>query len=219
MSRAAALLLLALLPGVAARAGEPPRVRSLPTADGGAVTAHEWGRGTHAVVLVHGAAFGPSSWERQAKQLAERGLRVLALDMRRDALGRPRPPEVWRLDVRAAIEALRADGAREVSVVGASIGGAAVADCLTEEPIGAVERVVLLSPAGARRPERLPGRKLVVLSREEPSVEAIRQLYARMPGPKELAELDGAAHAQRAFRGPAKRVLEERLVRFLAGAP
>jgi pimeloyl-ACP methyl ester carboxylesterase len=213
-SRVAALLCLALLSAPAARAEE--RMRSLPTADGGSVTAGEWGSGSRGVVLVHGANFGRSSWERQAKRLAERGLRVLALDLRRDAAGRPRPAEVWRLDVRAGIQALRDDGVREVAVVGASLGGRAVADCLTEEPVGEVERVVLLSPAGALRPERLPGRKLVVLSRDEPTAAEIRALYERMPAPKELAELEGHAHAQRAFHGPARAALGERLERFLA---
>jgi hypothetical protein len=78
---------------------------------------------------------------------------------------------------------------------------------------------VLLAPAGARAPERLPGRKLVVLSRDEPAAARIRRLYERMPEPKELAEFEGGAHAQHAFRGPAGAALEERLVRFLAAEP
>ena len=119
----------------------------------------------------------------------------------------------------AGIEALRRDGVEQVSLVGGSLGGRAVADCLTEEAAGEVERVVLLSPAGALAPERVPGRKLVVLSRGEPGAARIRALYERMREPKELLELEGDAHAQYVFRTGAGPGLEERLVRFLAGAP
>jgi len=216
---AAKLLCIALLAAGAARGEEAPRVRSIPTSDGGAVTASEWGSGTRGVVLAHGAVFDRTSWDPLARRLAERGLRVLALDLRRDASGRPRPVDVWRLDVRAGIEALRGEGAQQVSVVGASLGGRAAADCLTEEPIGELDRVVLLAPAGARAPEKLPGRKLVVLSRDEPAAAQIRQLYERMPEPKELEELPDGAHAQHVFRSAAGPALEERLIRFLSGTP
>lgn len=211
------LACVALLAGVAVRAEEAPRVRSIPTSDGDTITASEWGSGSRGVVLAHGAVFDRTSWDPQARRLAAAGLRVLALDLRRDAAGRPRPIAVWRLDVLAGIEALRRDGVEQVALVGASLGGRAVADCLTEEAAGQVERVVLLAPAGALAPERLPGRKLVVLSRDEPAAAESRRLYERMPPPKEIEELPGAAHAQHVFATRAGPALEERLVRFLAG--
>lgn len=217
-ARAGVLLCVGLLASIAAGA-EPPRTRSIPTSDGEAMTASEWGSGSRAVLLVHGAAFDRASWDPLARRLAAEGLRVLAPDLRRDAAGRPRGPEVWRRDVLAALEGLRRDGVDRVSVVGASLGGRAAADCLSEEPAGEVERLVLLAPAGALAPERIPGRKLVVLSRGEPAAAHLRRLYERLPEPKELEELDGSAHAQHVFATPAGPALEERLVRFLAPAP
>ena len=216
---AATILCAALVASAPSRAEEAPRVRAVPTADGETLTATEWGGGPRGVVLAHGAVFDRTSWDPLARRLAGVGLRVLAPDLRRDAEGRPRGREAWRRDVRAAVELLRREGVEQVSLLGASLGGAAVADCMTEEPVGAVERVVLLAPAGALAPERLAGRKLVVLSRDEPGAAQIRALYERMPEPKELEELAGRAHAQYVFQTPAGPALEERLVRFLAAQP
>jgi len=204
------------VPAAEGAAAAQPRPRSLPVSDGATVTAFEWGAGARGAVLAHGAAFDARAWDALAQRLAGAGLRVLALELRRDRAGRPRRIEIWRRDVCAGIDALRRDGAEAVFVVGASLGGRAAADCLTEEGGRAADRVVLLAPAGAAAPERLAGRKLVVLSRGEPGAPSLRALYERMPEPKELVELEGAAHAQHALRGPGGPALEERLVRFLA---
>lgn len=52
---------------------------SFPTQDGGLVYADLYGRGDLGVVLAHGGRFNKASWEKQARQLADAGFRVLAI--------------------------------------------------------------------------------------------------------------------------------------------
>ena len=52
------------------------------TADQGTVYALLAGKGTHGVVLAHGAIFNKESWGNLSKVLVAKGLRTLALDFR-----------------------------------------------------------------------------------------------------------------------------------------
>ncbi|MDX1577235.1 MAG: alpha/beta fold hydrolase [Gemmatimonadota bacterium] len=199
---------------------------SFPTSDGGRIYADEYGEGTHALILAHGGRFTKESWREQAPALAEAGFRVLAIDFRGrgDSRGGPDVPEDAErehLDILAAIRHVRATGARRVSIVGASFGGWAAARAATRLPPGELDRIVLLAHSPIENPERLHGRKLFVLARDDvsgsgtPRLPAIRDQYERAPDPKELVILEGSAHAQHLFdtdQGP--RLLSE-ILRFL----
>jgi dienelactone hydrolase len=213
---AAALAALALAGSAgAARAGPDSRRVELATADGGTALASEWGSGARGVVLVHGAIFDRASWDPLARRLAAAGHRVLAVDLRRNAERELLDERALRLDVEAAVLALRRSGAARVALVGASLGGRVAGDWAASAGADAVERIALLAPAGLQEPERLPGRKLVVLSRDEPSAARVRELFGRLPEPKRLVELEGSAHAQHVFATPQAARLTEVLVQFL----
>lgn len=199
---------------------------SFPTEDGGRVSAVLRGSGDHAVVLAHGGRFAKESWAPQARVLADSGFFVLALDFRgrgtsRGGPGHETDQEAVDLDVLAAVRYLEERGARRISLIGASFGGWAAARAATKLPPGRIERLVLLSHAPIEHPERLPGRKLFIATRDdvrgdgELRLPSIRDQYERAPEPKELIVLDGSAHAQHVFdtdQGP--RLLRE-IVRFL----
>jgi pimeloyl-ACP methyl ester carboxylesterase len=199
---------------------------SFPTPDGGIVYAHEYGGGSHGVVLAHGGRFTKESWGVQALALEAEGFRVLAIDFR--GRGRSRGPDSasgeprYEFDVLGAVRYLRATGAADVSVVGASFGGWAAAQASVEGEPGQIDRLVLLAHSPIAEPERMHGRKLFITSRDDFSGDGvlrlpdIRDQYRRAPGPKELVILEGDTHAQFLFdTNQGDRLLNE-IVRFLS---
>ena len=225
--RLAALLALALLLAPPAVAGQPVLV-SFPTQDGGLVYADLYGEGGRGVVLAHGGRFTKESWARQARALASSGFRVLAIDFRgrgtsRGGANTQPGDDGSRFDVLAAVRYLRAAGARTVSVVGASFGGGAAAEASVEAAEGEIDRLVLLAHSPIETPERMKGRTLFILSRDDasgdnrvPRLPRIRDQYERAPGPKELVVLDGSAHAQLIFETDQGERLMREILRFLS---
>jgi esterase/lipase len=216
-------LVLALLPAAPAGAQE---LVSFPTQDGGLIYADLYGEGDRAVVLAHGGRFDKASWEKQARVLAKAGFRVLALGFR--GYGQSRGPgdsqplaAPLHFDVLAAVRYLRSTGAKTVSVVGASMGGAAAADASIQAP-SEIDRVVLLAAWADGPPEKLGGRKLFIVSRHDTRgdgvvrLDRIREKYEKTPEPKELVVLDGSAHAQFIFETDQGERLLGEILRFLS---
>src|SRR5271165_5271375 len=103
---------------------------SFATDDGGLVYADLYGKSARGVVLAHGGRFNKESWAKQARALEAVGFRVLAIDFRgygKSRRGTQRKPDDDgpRFDILAAVRYLRRNGAKTVSVVGASFGGSA----------------------------------------------------------------------------------------------
>ena len=199
---------------------------SFPTQDGGLIYADMYGDGARGVVLAHGGRFNKASWEKQAQTLAKAGFRVLAIDFR--GYGQSRGPgqsdplsAPLHFDVLAAVRYLRKTGAKTVSVVGASMGGGAAADASIEAEPGEVDRLVLLA-GGTDQSEKLMGRKLFIVSRDDlgprdrPRLPKIRAQYEKAPGPKELVILEGSAHAQFIFATEQGERLMREILRFLS---
>lgn len=199
---------------------------SFPTDDGGFVDADEYGAGERGVVLAHGARFDKGSWAKQARALAQKGFRVLAIDFRgygRSTAGSAthKPGEGLSFDFLAAVRYLRASGTERVSVVGGSMGGGAAAQAAVECRPSEIDRVVLLAPAPIEHPERMQGRKLFVVGRDDVDadgsrrLERIREQYDKAPGPKELLILESSAHAQFLFETDQGERLMHEILRFL----
>jgi pimeloyl-ACP methyl ester carboxylesterase len=198
---------------------------SFTTQDGGIVYADLYGDADRGVVLAHGGRFNKESWEKQARALEAAGFRALAIDFRGRGQSRggtrlqPGDDGV-RFDVLAAVRYLRRNGAKTVSIVGASFGGTAAAEASIESEPGGIDRLVLLA-AWTDRPEKLKGRKLFIVARDDanddgPRLPKIRANYERASDPKELIILDGSAHAQFLFQtNQGERVMRE-IVRFLS---
>jgi pimeloyl-ACP methyl ester carboxylesterase len=200
---------------------------SIPTQDGGIVYADLYGDGERAVVLAHGGRFNKESWEKQARVLEKAGFRVLAVDFR--GYGQSKGPgqaDIYtaplHFDVLAAVRYLRKTGAKSVSVVGGSLGGGAAADATVEAEPGEIDRLVLLAAGELRTPEKLKGRKLFIVSRDDlgpsdiPRLPKIREQYEKAPGPKKLVILEGSAHAQFIFSTPQGERLMQEILRFLS---
>ena len=205
----------------------PARV-ALPTEDGGRVYAHVYGDGQRGLVLAHGGRFTKESWAQQASVFEEAGFRVVAIDFR--GRGRSHGGPAWHeetapdagihFDILAAVRYLRQTGAKTVSVIGASFGGWAAGQAAASAP-GEIERLVLLA-APIDEPERLTGRTLFILTREDfrgagtLRLPEIRAQYERAPEPKELVLLEGSAHAQFIFETDQGERLMQEMLRFLS---
>jgi len=197
------------------------------TPDGWTIHADLYGSGDRGVVLVHGGRFEKGSWAKQANMLVSAGFRVLAIDLRGFGLSKDGPQSVRSdfgspLDVLAAVRYLHENGAKSVSVVGASMGGDAAEGALAEAKPGEIDRVVLLAHGAYGSPEKLTGRKLFIVSRDDPGPDGqprllrIRAQYQKAPDPKELVILEGSAHAQFIFQTDQGDRLMREILRFLS---
>jgi pimeloyl-ACP methyl ester carboxylesterase len=179
------------------------------------------------LVLAHGGRFTKESWEPQARRFAAAGFRVLAFDFR--GFGKSHGPgdkdfgsAPFQLDVLAAVRYLRAAGAKSVSVVGGSFGGAAAGDASIASRPGEIERIVMLGAAPNEPAEKLKCPTLWIVARNDtsgdgPRLPGIRAQFEKAPEPKKLIVLDGSAHAQYLFTtDQSERVMREILL-FLNG--
>jgi pimeloyl-ACP methyl ester carboxylesterase len=198
---------------------------SFPTEDGGIVYADIYGQGERGIVLAHGGRFNKESWEKQAQELVKAGFRVMAIDFR--GYGQSRGPqsksgfEGVEYDVLAAVRYLHKTGAKTVSVIGASFGGSAAADASILAEPGEIDRLVLLAAWTGGPPEKIKGRKLFIVARDDanddgPRLPKIRANYEKAAEPKELVILDGSAHAQFLFATDQGERLMHEIVRFLS---
>jgi pimeloyl-ACP methyl ester carboxylesterase len=198
---------------------------SFPTEDGGTIYADVYGKGESGVVLAHGGRFNKESWEKQARVLDAAGYRVLAFDFR--GYGKSRGPgdsdpmsAPLHLDVLAAVRYFRQTGAKTVSVIGGSMGGAAAGDASIAARPGEIDRLVFLGAAPNGPADKLNSRSLFIVARDDasgdgPRLPGIRAQFDKAPQPKELIILDGSAHAQYLFQTEqGDRVIRE-ILRFL----
>jgi pimeloyl-ACP methyl ester carboxylesterase len=217
----AALLALALT-----TPGSAQQSITLPTGDGGRVCADLYGQGPRAVVLAHGGRFTKESWREQARALASGGFRILAIDFR--GFGCSSGPgqadfdsAPFENDVLAAVRYLKGHGAKTVSVVGGSFGGAAAGDASIKSAPGEIDRIVFLGAAPNLPAEKLKSRALFIVARDDgndggPRLPGIRAQYEKAPQPKELIVLDGSAHAQFLFQTDQSARLMREILRFLS---
>jgi dienelactone hydrolase len=201
---------------------------AIQAADGGTVNADVYGAGERAIVLAHGGRFDRTSWRPQATELASAGFRVVAINFRAvvDARAGRETPCLYdetclAKDVTAAMRYLRETGATKISLVGASLGGGAVAQASVDAPPGEIDRIVLLAHMPIKAPEKIQGRKLFVVAQYDtgsgniPRLPEIRAQYERASQPKKLLILRGSAHAQFILEtGEGKRLMAE-IMRFV----
>ena len=118
------------------------------------------------------------------------GFRVLTIDLRGFGHSKAEPQSARSdygspLDVLAAVRYLHQNGAKTVSVVGASMGGDAAEEALGEAKPGEIDRTVLLAYGAYGPPEKLTGRKLFLVSRDDlgssdiPRLPKIRAQYQK----------------------------------------
>ena len=201
-------------------AGGGFREISYQTGDGGVIFGNLYGEGPHAVLLGHGAVFDKESWDQLARHLAAEGHQALAVDFRgygKSRTGRNRGG--LHEDIIGGIRYLSEQGAARVSVIGASMGGGAVGDAVTELDPGEIDGLVLLAAVPTRSPDRLQGRKLFIVSEGDASRSSVERQFQAASEPKQLTILPGNAHAQHIFRTAGGEELTEVILAWIAAGP
>jgi alpha-beta hydrolase superfamily lysophospholipase len=183
----------------------------------------ELGSGPRAVILAHqgGGGEGPwlCAWMRYARVLALQGYRVLVFDHR--GFGSSGQTTHYAratrvdFDVLAAIQVMRARGARKIVLGGASLGGAAVLSAAALAPTRVDGVISFASPQvfgrvdalAASRALRVPA--LFVSAAEDNNfADEARALYEASGSPdKRLAIVPGTVHGAPVLRDPATRQL------------
>lgn len=164
-----------------------------------------------AVILVHGSSWDASGWREIAPRFVARGVPALALNLR-GYDGSTGKTDRWEgsgewspiVDVRAAKAALRERGAREIALVGSSMGGYAV---LGSSLDGDVECVVSQSAPGTAPEDvlrRIGGRKLFIGTDGDTVIphEHVRHAFALASPPKTLVVFGGKEHSRGMFAAP-----------------
>ncbi len=187
------------------------------TADGGTISANLFKAGPQAVILAHGAIFNKESWKPLAEQITKEGITVLAIDFR--GYGNSQPgSNVSGLeeDVLGALDFLQREGYKNISVLGASMGGGASARAAVLAKPDQIKRLILLSAVPIKTPEKIhAGLTVYIVSKKEGLARAIKEQYKRSPQPKKIFWIEGGAHAQHIFKTTQAQALTRLIINIL----
>lgn len=183
-----------------------------------------------AAILVHGQSWDASGWREIAPRFVSHGIPALALNLRGydGSSGKTNdyaPPVPWSpvTDLRAAKTLLRERGAREIALIGASMGGHAI---LASSFDADVECIVSVSAPVTAVPDELSrkitGRKLFVcadrdaLSGDRPVAPHVLRCFDVVDRPKTLLMFGGSEHARGIFAAPYGAEAIDAIVDFVA---
>lgn len=194
--------------------------------DGWNIYGDLYGKGSRAVLLVHGGRFNKASWTKQAVAIAREGFTVLAIDLRGVGMSKEGPPNrrndiAMPLDLLAAIRFLQGNGAKSVAIVGASMGGNLAEEALRVSKPGEIDRIVFLAHGAYGPPQALKVKKLFIVAKDDMGpgnvlrLQRIQTQYDQAPDPKELLVLPGDAHAQFLFETDQSDRLLQAILKFL----
>jgi pimeloyl-ACP methyl ester carboxylesterase len=195
----------------AACGDEDAEAVTLTTEDGAELDAALLGEGTVGVVLGHQYRSDMCSWVPFAKQLAERGMRALALNFGSASIDE---------DMEAGTRELQRRGAEQVFVVGASMGGTAALVATEELDVAGV--AALSAPREFSGIDALPAVQeleapalLLVGRQDESFARDARRLFRATSSPeKALVMTAGSEHGVDLLQDPKA---ERALLEFLVG--
>jgi pimeloyl-ACP methyl ester carboxylesterase len=175
-------------------------------------------------ILVHGQAWDASGWRDVAARFVSRGIPALALNLRGydGSSGKTNdyaPPVPWSpvTDLRAAKALLRERGAREIALVGASMGGHAILASSFEAD---VECIVSLSAPVTAVPDelsrRITGRKLFVCADGDSAAPHVLHTFDVVSRPKTLLMFGGREHSRAMFAAPYGDEAVQAIIDFVA---
>lgn len=203
------------------------RVVSFTTADGATLHGTLYGSGNIVVIFSTMGAQKQDTWSKMAQAAADAGYLALTYDFR-FWVSETRIQDNLRAyiadDLRAAIAFVHDQGATQIVLVGASLGGMATAKVAGEAQAAAV--IIMASPLSAKglavrvedsELQALTMPKLFV-STERDAVVApaeARRTYDQAPEPKEIYLYPGMAHGTELFETEHAADLTQRLLAFI----
>jgi pimeloyl-ACP methyl ester carboxylesterase len=186
------------------------------TEDGGLIEASFFkGRKNFVVLFAHGAIFNKESWYFMAEKLQKEDISSLSIDFRGYGKSKKGSTNKRSLDILGAVNFLKEKGFNKISIVGGSMGGAAILNALNTKTDEAINKVVLLAPAGGVGITNKSIKKLFVVSKNEPLFDRVNKIYTESSNPKELKIFSGTFHAQNMFKSKHSEELTNLIINFL----
>lgn len=190
------------------------------TADGLVLEGREFGSGSTAVVLAHMRPANMESWFDFAEVLAGEGYSALAFNFRGYGNSEGDGFDV-DTDVQAAIDFAAENGAEEVFVIGASMGGTGSVTASSQRPVAGT--VTLSAPAAFEGADALAEASelsapilLFAATADQPYPEDAAAMEAATPVPAEVVILSGSNHGTNMFLDHGE-ALTTKILEFLAG--
>ncbi len=184
---------------------DPGRELSITNIDDQALEARAWGTGSRYVVLAHMRPADMTSWFDFARLLADEGFTAIAFNFRGYGESEGEAGEFSvAADVRAVVEAAVAEGASEVFVIGASMGGTgAVAVSASNDIAGTV---TLSAPAEFEKVDAASKAQfvttpilLIAADEDGTAADDALAIASEAMGETELVVLAGAQHGTNMF--------------------
>jgi pimeloyl-ACP methyl ester carboxylesterase len=206
------------------------RAVTFASADGVRLSGRVFGSGRAGVVLSHMLPADQTSWWDFARELADRGYVALTYDFRGycpggDAgcsQGRRNVAAIWQ-DVLGAVDEIRSQGASQVVLIGASMGGTASLVAAAEPGVEVRAFVTLSAPtsiegltADAETLSRVRAAKLFVAGNgDATAANAAQQLFASAPQPKRIDVVTSNDHGTDLLTGNQSGVLRTAILNYL----
>jgi alpha/beta superfamily hydrolase len=196
------------------------------TEDGLTLSGRLYGAGGSGVLLCHMYPADQTSWSAQAGKLAEQGYLVLTFDFR--GYGASQGDKDFQYldrDVAAAVQHLRAAGAQEIVLVGASMGGTACLKAAAQ--LQTLSSVRIAGVAAFSAPVEFNGLSaretvptivvpmMFVAAEDDEGAEGARELQSLSGGAGELTILPGSDHGTDLFSGSQAASAEQLLLGFV----
>ncbi len=224
LGQAATTVATPLVPTATLPAAQPVRVD---TADGVTLPGMQYGAGRTAVIFATTSDTHQATWASVAEGVAAAGYLALTFDFRFWQADDTRDISLMNAadaDLLGAVAYARSQGAEQVVVIGASLGGLAAAKIAAPAELDGL--VVLGAPMGdpaltiAVTPEELAAAtmpKLFILSANDTTVPAAKTqaMYDAAADPKDLLVFPSAQHATELLIGPHAAELQAALLSFL----
>jgi dienelactone hydrolase len=174
-----------------------------------------------AAILCHGQSWDASGWRDIAPRLVARGVPALALNFRGyDGSTGKTTPASTVADLHAAKAWLKQSGAKEIALVGASMGGHAVLASSFERDIECVVSVSApVQPVDDALSRRVTGRKLFICANEDSMGAAphVLRTFDLCDRPKTLLMFGATEHSIGMFHAPYGGEVIAAILDFVAG--
>ena len=199
-----AILVVVCAAGVSlAQEPAPAQLVEMTASDGKAITGKLYGQSETALVLCHGRRYttGAASFADECRDLQAKGIMCLAISFRGYPSDSPPMLRGQELDVVAAVDALVERGAKNVYVLGSSMGGFAALDALKALSAKPQFRgVVILSAFQSQGRVTASCRKLFVVAEDDRRLwPKVMAMFRKAAAPKQAIVFRTGGHGQQLF--------------------
>ena len=187
-------------------------------ADGGDIYGSLFGSYPDIVILAHGRVFNKESYYDLCDVLLKNKISSLAFDFR--GYGNSKEGSAglnaYGEDVIGAIKfAQGLDFVKNITLLGSSMGGAAVLNASKLYKPSEIKSVIALSPVYTDGVDFIDVPIHYIGSEEEKFAEGIKKMYAMTKSPKTVHFFKGSAHAQNIFATEAKEELISLIISYI----